>query len=241
MKNERVYLHEYIDIILHHRADYFEHMTTGWAHGQAELNQRTFGVWGSFGSTGRWPEVVNLWEYDSIEHMAADYKHETSGKNMQNPTLYEWWSRAQSFRSGGWDRILYPADYSPGIEELCAKGTLKHRVYCKERINITPGQSWTYLDMLGEHYLPVAAGLGMDLIGAYSTALRNDSEVFVIWGLKTWKDWARIEQEQRSEKVQAWRAKTAGIAEDWVNLLMCNAPQSPLETGHQPRSPSAAA
>ena len=30
MKNSRIYLHEFIDIIGHHRADYFEHMTAGW-------------------------------------------------------------------------------------------------------------------------------------------------------------------------------------------------------------------
>ncbi len=234
-KNERVYLHEYIDIILHHRADYFEHMTVGWKEAAAERGSRTVGIWGSFGSTGRWPEVVNLWEYDNWEMVAKIFAHESGGKNMQDPTLKEWWAKAQAFRSGGWDRLLLPTDYTPGIEEICQKGMIKHRVYCQERINITPGQSETYLDMLGEHFLPIAKELGMDLIGAYNTALRNDSEAFVIWGIKTWEDWARIEQAyQKSDKIKAWRARTSGIALDWVNLLMCNAPQSPLETGRQP-------
>ena len=30
MKNPRIYVHEFVDIIGHHRADYFEHMTTGY-------------------------------------------------------------------------------------------------------------------------------------------------------------------------------------------------------------------
>jgi hypothetical protein len=234
--NKKVYLHEFIDIILHNRGNYFEHMTTGWKKGQAELNQRTFGIWGTFGTTGRWPEVVNLWEYDSLEHMAADYKHETSGKNMQNPTLYEWWAKAQTMRSGGFDRILLPTDYSMGIEEICRKGLIKDRVYYQQRISVKPGMADTYLDLLGDEWMPVAQqDFEMRLLGAYKTAMRNDSEVFVFWGIKTWEAWAAFERAVRtSDKVKAWEARTSGIALDWINTCLCNAPQSPLETGHAP-------
>ena len=235
-KNKKVYLHEYIDIILHNRGNYFEHMTIGWKKAQAERKQRTFGIWGTFGSTGRWPEVVNLWEFDSLEDMAFDYNHETGGKNMQDPTLFAWWAKAQTLRSGGYDRILYPTDYSMGIQEICKKGLIKDRVYYQQRIAVTPGQADTYLDMLGDEWMDTAKkDFGMNLLGAYKTALRNDSEVFVLWSFKTWEEWAAMEKATRtSDKIKAWNARTRGIAIDWLNTCLCNAPQSPLETGRQP-------
>jgi len=86
----RIYLHEYIDIIGASRAAYFDHMTAAWRAAAIERRQRTFGIWGTLGSTGRWPEAVNLWEYDSWEHLADTFAHETGSPGMQDPILAEW-------------------------------------------------------------------------------------------------------------------------------------------------------
>ena len=53
--NDKVYIHELIDIIGHRRADYMHHMTANWSpSAQEERGQRCYGVWATLGSTGRW-------------------------------------------------------------------------------------------------------------------------------------------------------------------------------------------
>ena len=69
--NDKVYIHELIDIIGHNRARYMHHMTANWVPVAIEQrNQRCFGVWGTVGSTGRWPEVINMWELDGWDGLA---------------------------------------------------------------------------------------------------------------------------------------------------------------------------
>ena len=54
--NDKVYIHEFIDIIGHNRAKYMHHMTANWCpQARVERNQLCLGVWGTVGSTGRWP------------------------------------------------------------------------------------------------------------------------------------------------------------------------------------------
>src|SRR3954453_849570 len=98
--NDRLYIHEFIDIIGHHRADYMHHMTANWSPmAWAERRQRCFGVWGTVGSPGRWPEVCNLWEEeDGFAGMARSFGHELGHPTLQDPSLAEWWAKAQQFR-----------------------------------------------------------------------------------------------------------------------------------------------
>jgi hypothetical protein len=236
MGNKKVYLHEYIDIILNQRGNYFEHMTTGWSHAQAERRQRTFGIWGTVGSTGRWPEVINMWEFDSIHDFAADLRFETGGSNMQDPTMHEWWNRAQTMRSGGYDRILYPTDYSLDLAGIWHRKLIGHELHYHQRIALNPGQADLYLEMLGEDWKQTAeAQYGIYLIGAYKTALRNDSEAILLWSIPTWTQWADMEEGWRSSsEARAWVHRTRGLAVDWINTCMCNAPQSPMRTGRAP-------
>ena len=86
MANDRVYIHEFIDIIGHNRARYLHHMTANWCPvARAERNQLCFGVWSTVGATGRWPEVVNLWEITGWDGLAADFEHELVGAGAQDP------------------------------------------------------------------------------------------------------------------------------------------------------------
>src|SRR5207245_3067591 len=121
--NSKVYIHELIDIIGHNRARYMHHMTANWCPtARAERNMLCFGVWGTVGSTGRWPEVVNLWELEGWDGLLANFSHELSSPTLQDPALTEWWARAAELRRGGVDRIVVPEQWSPTIEELTAAG-----------------------------------------------------------------------------------------------------------------------
>jgi hypothetical protein len=232
--NKKLYLHEYIDIILQNRASYFDHMLGAFTDGIRARQQSVVGVWGTLGSTGRWPEVINLWEYDGgFASVAHHFKHETRDPSMQDAELKVWWAKAAQYRSGGFDRLLIPAPYSPTVDEsLASKKIVGSKVYYHERISIQPGQAKSYLALMADEWLPQASAMGMNLVGAYRTAMRNDSEVIVIWAIREWETWAEIEDAyEESDKVAKWRRRTQGMALDWINHLMCPAGKSPFMTG----------
>ncbi len=82
--NDKAYIHEFIDIRGHHRADYMQHMAANWSPlAQRTRGQRCFGVWAVLGSTGPWPQVVNLWEEDGFAGLAASFEAEAVGLHAQ--------------------------------------------------------------------------------------------------------------------------------------------------------------
>jgi hypothetical protein len=232
----RIYLHEYIRITGHQRADYFEHMSRGPLRSGRKRRSKMFGIWGTLGSTGEWPEVVNLWESESWEDMAESFDNQTVGRGLQDPELETWWKAAEPMRSGGFDRLLIPAAYSPSIDETVGRGIVGYRAFRHEVIETVPGEARRYLELLEVEWLPTAQGLGMEMIGAYRTALRDDSEVILIWAIRDWETWATVEQAIDSGKESiAWRARSRAIApRKWAHL-MSSAPQSVLQTGVQPQ------
>ena len=121
--NTKIYIHEFIDIIGHNRAKYMHHMTANWVPvGLAERNMKCFGVWATVGSTGRWPEVVNMWELDGWDGLAANFAHELKGAGMQDPALTEWWAAAAQLRRGGVDRIAVPTSWSKWADHRSQTG-----------------------------------------------------------------------------------------------------------------------
>jgi hypothetical protein len=235
--NQRVYLHEVIDIIGAHRKDYFEHMTAGFRDAAKERRgMRTLGIWGTLGSTGRWPEVVNLWEYDSWELMAGTFAHETRGRgNMQDPSLAAWWQKAQTMRSGGYDRLLIPTLSSACAGDLATRGLVGREVFRHEIVGVQPGQARAYLDRVEQCWAPWLATLGVVLVGAYRTALRDDSEVVLIWAVETWEAWAAAEREiDGAPEGRRWRDGIRPIVTTFKTEIMCSAPLSPTQTGRQP-------
>ena len=120
--NDKVYIHELVSIRGQARAKYMHHMTANWGPiGQRERNQLCYGVWATVGSTGRWPQVVNLWEEAGWEGLAQSFAHETGHPGLQDPSLAQWWATAADFRDGGLDRILVPAPWTRTIDQLLAE------------------------------------------------------------------------------------------------------------------------
>jgi hypothetical protein len=177
--------------------------------------------------------VVNLWEHASWDVITKNFAHETSHPDMQDPTLRAWWADATKFRSGGYDRLLVNAAYSPSIHEaIKQKEIVGAKVYLHEIVSVVAGQASTYLSMVEQDWLPAAKALGLTLVGAYRTLMRNDSEVVLMWAMRDWPDWMKYEIAlEGNAKVDAWRSRTRGIALDWQGHLMCPAPLSPLMTG----------
>jgi hypothetical protein len=226
--NDRAYIHEFIDIIGHHRAHYMQHMTANWGPvGQEERNQLCYGVWALVGSTGAWPKTVNMWEHEDWSGLAASFATENVGRGAQDPSLERWWARAAEFRSGGFDRIVLPAPWTRTIEELCADG-VRGDVYAHELVTVAPG---TAVDLLerARDASELHARHGWELFGAFTTAMSNDDEALLLWAIPTWQQWADGEADG---ELARWRR---GLdATTWHRVVMVDAPLAPLRLGRQP-------
>jgi hypothetical protein len=232
--NSKVYIHEFVDIIGHNRARYMQHMTANWGPiGRQERNMLCFGVWGTVGSTGRWPEVVNLWELDGWDGLAANFAHEFSAASLQDDSLAKWWAVAAEMRRGGHDRILVPEHWSPTIEELTDAG-VKGEVYAHELVTVPVGTAKDFLFALREIGVPAVEALGLRAIGAFRVAMTNDSEAVVLWAIPDWETWARFEEAWDDGALGAWRSHLVGHGADVRRTLLCDAPLSPLRIGRQP-------
>jgi hypothetical protein len=219
-----VYIHEFIEIIGHNRARYMQHMTANWCPiGREERNMLCFGVWGTVGSTGRWPEVVNLWELDGW----------FSSSSLQDDSLAEWWAVAAGLRRGGVDRIVVPEPWSPTIEELTA-ARVNGIAYAHELVSLPVGNAGSFLDALYEIGVPAVEALGLTAIGAFRSAMTNDSEAIVIWAIPDWATWARFERAWSNGALSGWRTHLVGLGADVRRTLMVDAPLSPLRIGRQP-------
>jgi hypothetical protein len=234
--NDKLYIHEYIEIIGHHRADYMHHMTANWSpKAQVERNQKCYGVWGTVGTTRRWPEVVNLWEEDGFDGMATSFRHELNHAGLQDPALAEWWAEAANFRRSGEDKLLIPAPWTQTIDELCAAGNT-YEAYAHETFSVDADTAWTFTDLVRERASDALAPHGWTLIGAFVTAMVPDNEVVLLWGIETWEGWADLEKAQRSDAASArWYRSLIESGIDWTRILLVDAPLSPLRTGRQPQ------
>ena len=235
--NDKVYIHELIDVIGQNRARYMHHMTANWVPvAIEERNQRCFGVFGTVGSTGRWPEVVNLWELDGWDGLVGNFSHELSHDSLQDPSLAEWWSVAASLRSGGFDRIVVPAPWTRSIDELVADG-VRGEVYAHELIEVPPGGAPDLLDALASVGRATVEALGATLVGAFRVAMVGDREVILLWALPSWDAWAQLEQEDLlgADGVLApWRAALLEAGAKVHRTVLVEAPLSPMRLGRQP-------
>ena len=236
MTNDKIYIHEFIDIIGPNRANYMHHMTANFSPmAQEQRNQLCYGVWGTVGTTRRWPEVVNMWEEDGWHGMASSFRHEFNHPTLQDPALAAWWKRAAQFRSSGTDRLLMAAQWTRTIDELCADG-VRGECYAHELVTLRPDTAWHYVDdLVREHAAPLYSRFGWELAGAFVTAMRDESEAILIWAIPSWEQWADFENAQRTDSAaRAWRTKAAEVTTAFNRFLLVDSPLSPFRTGRQP-------
>ena len=232
--NDKIYIHEFIDIIGHNRARYMHHMTANWCPvGRVERNMLCFGVWATVGSTGAWPQVVNLWELEGWNGLADNFEHELVGKGAQDPSLAEWWAVASELRRGGFDRIAVPEPWSPTIEELTAAGT-KGAVYAHELVELPPGGARPFLDALATIGRAETEKRGLECVAALRIALRNDTEAVVIWAAPDLATWAAFEQAWDDGALGPWRTELTRLGARVERVLMVDSPLSPMRIGRQP-------
>ncbi|MDN3357593.1 hypothetical protein [Actinomadura sp. DC4] len=230
--NEKVYIHEFISITRQNRARYMHHMAANWSPIAQEARQQLcYGVWGVVGSTGHWPQVVNIWEEDGFDGLAASFRLELGNARLQDPALEKWWAAAADLRSGGFDRLIVPHPDTLTIEELCAEQA-GGEVYAHELVKVTPGTARRFLDTALDGARGVLGRAGWRLAGAWSTAMRDDDECVLLWSIPTWEAWAAVEREAAGGRGPM--PGDAALVRGRERILLVDSPLSPLRTGRQP-------
>ncbi len=226
----RVYIHELVDVLGTERARYQHHMTANWCPEAGPLrHQRCFGVFSLVGSTGRWPQVVNLWEYDSWEELAHNFAVELVGAGHRDPMLARWWERAASFRTGGQDRILVAHDASPGIDDWCRRGGTSAVAYLHETITTEVDDADRVADGVADDSDALTDRFGLELVGLFRTAMRAHDEVIALRSVPGWGSWAEFERWSAHDGPSGPPGTVA-----MERVLLVDAELSPLRIGRQP-------
>ncbi len=217
MPNDRLYLHELIDIVGTGSEDYKRHT------GERVTSSPAGALVGTFqqsGSTGAWPVVVNLWEMAGWDGWAEilDYQY-AAERTGQPANLKKWWTAATKFRSGGFDRILEPAPFSPTRQQLI-DGNVRGGACLHEVATVRSGTADAYLDAVATHWLPVAGRRGLTLVGAWRTAMR-DTEAVLLWCLPTLRDFTRhLADVATAAETRAWTDTARTWRTDYRETLL---------------------
>ncbi len=176
---DRLYLHEVIDITGQGAVPYMEHTVGFKAEHAADRGLTLLGTWYVVGSTGRWPQVVNVWEMVDGWEGWGRLLSSTNLRRAENRELSEWWDEAAQWRTGGFDRLLGAAAGSPLLEELRRDG-VTGELFVHEIAEVRPGAATDYLQAVIGDRVPVMAEHGHTLVGAYNNLL-SDTEVVSVW------------------------------------------------------------
>jgi hypothetical protein len=192
------------------------------------------------GSTGRWPEVVNMWELDGWDGLVANFAHELVGAGAQDPSLAEWWAVAASLRRGGVDRIVVPEPWTQPIDALVADG-VRGEVYAHELVTVPAGTSPALLAAVRDEGVAAWAAAGAGVVGAWRVVMGADDEAVLVWSLPDWPTWGRVEQAWLAAADGAgpfagWRTTLLALGATWRRQLMVDAPLAPLRLGRQPEA-----
>lgn len=195
-----LYLHEVVDIVGTGAWPYMEH-TLG-ASGDEKINFELQGTFYTMGITGRWPQVVNIWE---VPGGWDGWREAVQRLNLERPSnqpLEGWWQEALKHRSGGVDRLLAGAPGCPTTDELVERG-IRGTLFVHETTEVRPGAQADYLAAVRDQLAPVLAEYDHTPTGLYQNVF-DDGEVFTVWATDVDSHVRRWEARQEDDRLLAW-------------------------------------
>lgn len=214
-----LFLHEVIDIVGRGGRAYMEHTVAFDAGAAADRGLDLLGTWEVVGATGRWPQVVNVWEIDGW-HGWQRLCDRTNVRKAANTELAVWWDEAYRHRSGGCDRLLRGAPGCPTRRDLARRGT-RGSWFVHELTEVRPGAAGDYLAAVRELRQPAMAERGIELVGLYEVLL-TDVEVCTVWATDLVSHTALLRDGD------SWPAPARDLVQRWREELMTPGPGSPL-------------
>ena len=221
-----LFLHEVVDIVGRGGRPYMEHTVGFDADGTTSGGLELLGTWEVVGTTGRWPQVINVWEIDGWDGWAR-LGQRTNVDKAANAELAAWWDEAFQRRTGGFDRLLRGAPGCPTKAELVAAGTTG-TWFVHELSTVRPGAGPDYLAAALEQRAPAMAERGITLVGLYDSVL-TDTEVCTIWAADLASHTALLRDGD------PWPTTARAWCTRWREELMTPGPGSPLAPAEAPR------
>ena len=220
--NSKTYLHEVIFTVPGREEPYMASVNSlHWdpMRGRtAEVEDRFAQQFRTAETSGGFPCAINIWEQSwarLTRNLSAQFQD-----RQRDTAMEDWWQRNLHLRRGGYDRVLIPAAYSPDGAQL-RKRSVRGGVFLHEVAWLQLGEPERYLGELEQKLLPVAAKLGIELIGAYRVAMRP-RQVLTVLGAGEWSQFARLlEAAGDSKELRAWqtyREKQVARSEELVLL-----------------------
>ncbi|MCB0975264.1 MAG: hypothetical protein KDB86_12005 [Actinobacteria bacterium] len=207
MTHRYLYLHEVIDIVGQGAEPYMAHTVDFKADEAAGRGLELVGTWQVVGSTGRWPQVVNLWELIDGWEGWRRLTRTTNIERESNRPLAQWWQEAYNYRTGGLDRLLGAGPACPTLDTLLEAG-VRGELFVHEYVTVRPGSTLDYLAAVAEERRRVMADYDHELVGAYETLLHDDEAVIV---------WA-TDLDGQISLAQAWDA-ARGLGGDRISVV----------------------
>lgn len=172
-----LFLHEIVDIVGQGTWPYMEHTLR--SSGDEKVNFELQGTFATMGITGRWPQVVNVWDIPGGWEGWRESVDRLNLRRRENTALAGWWKEALNHRSGGVDRLLGAAPSCPTTEDLVARG-VRGTLFVHELTEVRPGAARDYLAAVAEERGPILEDYGHTLTGLYEV-LMTDREVVTTW------------------------------------------------------------
>jgi hypothetical protein len=139
-------------------------------------------------TSGQWPCAVNVWE-NTWEGLTGSLKRQFQDTE-RDVNMEDWWNRNLHLRRGGYDRVLVPAPWSPAAGQLRER-KIRCDVVLHEVVWLPLGEPRRYLGEFEQHVLPAAARYGVEIIGAFTVAMRP-GQVLTLLGAPEWSQLGRF-------------------------------------------------
>jgi hypothetical protein len=234
MTDRDLFLHEIIEIEGQHQWDYMAHTMA--QAGDEKVDFELLGTWYTMGITGRWPQVINIWEIPGGWDGWFGKVDRLGMKRMSNASLESWWTTAYNYRHGGFDRLLAAAPGCPTIATL-TEADVTGTLFIHEMTEVRPGTALDYLDAVRNVRAPLMAEYGHQLVGLYEVMM-NDYEVCTTWATEPddhvrmgkARDVARGVADAAAagvpgdDRIEAWHRHARRWATRWREELMTPAP-----------------
>lgn len=228
--NPNIYLHEYIRTVPGREEPYLASvLSLHYEPSRAGLGHPAFAQFRAVQTSGPWPAGINIWENtwagqtSDLVGQFLDAKRDTA--------MEDWWQRNLHLRRGGYDRLLIPADYSPTLADVEARG-IHGEVFLQEILWLPFGEPRRFLDRFGDEVVPALADLGLDLLGAFRVAMRP-RQVLTIVGAREWTGlsaYARaVGPDARSgSPIAEWATYRGEVAQQAEEMVLIPARHGPL-------------
>ncbi len=219
-----LYLHEVVDIVGQGAVPYMDQTVAFDTEGAAGRGLVLFGTWQVVGSTGRWPQVVNVWELTDGWEGWRRLVSTTNLRRAENQALSDWWDEAYRHRTGGFDRLLGPGPGCPTLESLRRAG-VRSSLFVHELSTVRPGAGPDYLAAVADRWVAVLADHGHLPVGRWHVLL-GDTEVVTVWA--TDLDAHVSFQQSTDPRISSWRATARQWLTGWREELLVAHPGTAL-------------